>query len=89
MTRWRLAEILQVMGRLPRTVDDGLVYHALNRADVLGDDANRLAFVEALAKTWERYPLRLFAYCLMTRHFHLLIRPEAGQSITPDATIHC
>jgi putative transposase len=74
------------MGRLPRTIDDGLVYHALNRGnnrtDVFGDGADRLAFLEALAKTRERYPFRLFGYCLMTNHFHLLVRPEAGQSIS-------
>jgi REP element-mobilizing transposase RayT len=58
------------MGRLPRTTDEGLVYHALNRgnnrADVFTDDADRLAFLEALARTKERYPFRLFGYCLMT-----------------------
>ena len=34
--------IIRAMGRLPRTIEDGLVYHALNRgnnrADVFGDD---------------------------------------------------
>jgi putative transposase len=74
------------MGRLPRTIDDGLVYHTLkrdnNRADVFGDDADRLAFVDALAKARERYPFRLFGYCLMTNDFHLLLRPEPGQSIS-------
>jgi len=74
------------MGRLLRAIDDGLVYHALNRgnnrADVLGDDSDRTAFLEALAKTKERYPFRLLGYCLMTNHFHLLLRPEVGQSIS-------
>ncbi len=74
------------MGRLPRTIDDGLVYHALNRgnnrADVFGDDDDRVAFLDALAKTKERYPFRLLGYCLMTNHFHLLLRPEVGQSIS-------
>ncbi len=74
------------MGRLPRTIDDGLVYHALNRgnnrADVFSDDADRVAFLEALAKTKDRYPFRLLGYCLMTNHFHLLLRPEFGQSIS-------
>jgi putative transposase len=74
------------MGRLTRTIDDGLVYHALNRgnnrAEVFGDDADRLAFLDALAKARERYPFRLFGYCLLTNHFHLLLRPEPGQSIS-------
>ena len=74
------------MGRLPRTIDDGLVYHALNRgnnrADVFADDDDRIAFLQTLAKTKDRYPFRLFGYCLMTNHFHLLLRPEDGQSIS-------
>jgi putative transposase len=78
--------MLWTMGRLPRTIDDGLVYHVLNRgnnrADVFGDDADRAAFLGALANTKDRYPFRLFGYCLMTNHFHLLIRPESGQSIS-------
>ncbi len=42
--------ILRVMGRRPRTVDDGLIYHAINRgnnrADVFGDDSGRVPFLE-------------------------------------------
>ena len=75
-----------MMGRLPRTIDSGLVYHAHNRGnnreDVFADDDDRVAFLEALAKTKERYPFKLFGYCLMSNHFHLLIRPETGQSIS-------
>jgi putative transposase len=74
------------MGRLPRTIDDGLVYHALNRgsnrARVFANDDDHLAFLQALATTKERYPFRLFGYCLMSNHFHLLLRPEPGQSIS-------
>jgi putative transposase len=74
------------MGRLPRAIDDALVYHALNRGNnrgrVFEDDADHLAFLEALAKTKERYPFRLLGYCLMANHFHLLVRPESGESIS-------
>jgi len=74
------------MGRLPRPIDDGLVFHALNRGnnreDVFADDEDRVAFLEALAKAKERYPFRLYGYCLMTNHFHLLIQPDPGQSVS-------
>src|SRR5262249_17125018 len=74
------------MGRLPRAIDDGLVYHALNRGnnrvDVLAADDDREAFLVALGRTRERYPFRLFGYCLMSNHFHLLLRPGAGQTIS-------
>jgi REP-associated tyrosine transposase len=74
------------MGRLPRAIDDGLVYHAFNqgnnRGDVFADDADHVAFLQAIADANKRYPFRLFGYCLMTNHFHLLLRPERGQSIS-------
>jgi hypothetical protein len=64
------------MGRLPRAIDDGLVYQAFNRGnnrdDVFADDADHVAFLQAIADANERYPFRLFGYCLMTNHFHLL-----------------
>jgi putative transposase len=76
----------RAMGRLPRAIEDGLVYHALNRcnnrAAVFADDDDRVAFLQALAATKERYAFRLLGYGLMTDHFHLLLRPEPGQSIS-------
>ena len=77
---------LEPMGRLPRAIDDGLVYHALNRGNnsavVFKDDDDHVAFLEALALAKQRYPFELLGYCLMPNHFHLLVRPEAGQSIS-------
>ena len=74
------------MGRLPRAVDEGLIYHALNRgnsrADVFVEDSDHVAFLEALGQTQARYPFKLFGYCLMTNHFHLLLQPGLGQSIS-------
>lgn len=74
------------MGRLPRAIDDGLVYHALNRGnnrgEVFNDDGDREAFLEALDRTRSRYPLKLLGYCLMSNHFHLLLQPDTGQSIS-------
>jgi putative transposase len=74
------------MGRLPRPIEDGFVYHALNRgnnrADILKQASDHEAFLEALGKTQQRYPFRLFGYCLMTNHVHLLLQPERGQSIS-------
>jgi putative transposase len=74
------------MPRLPRPADQGQVYHALNRgnnrADVFDGADDYEAFLEALARAQERYPFRLYGYCLMTNHFHLLLRPEAGQTVS-------
>jgi hypothetical protein len=56
------------IGRQPRTVADGLIYHALNRGNhrpcVFFHDADFQQFLMALAQTEERYPFRLYAYWL-------------------------
>jgi len=74
------------MPRLPRPVADGLLYHALNRgnnrAAVFAAPADYRAFLAALAQTQGRYPFGLYGYCLMTNHFHLLLAPEPGVSIS-------
>src|SRR5262249_58750238 len=74
------------MGRLPRAIDDGLVYHAMNlgnnRAEVFADDGDHEAFLESLRVAKERYRFALYGDCLMTNHFHLLLRPGPGQSIS-------
>jgi putative transposase len=74
------------MGRQPRLIADGLVYHALNRgnnrAAVFHQPTDYLAFLQALGQTQQRYPFRLYAYCLMTNHFHLVLQPGDGQSIS-------
>ena len=74
------------MGRLPRAIDEGLIFHAFNRgnnrADVFAEEGDHEAFLQALGQTQSRYGFRLFGYCLMTNHFHLLVQPEPGQSIS-------
>jgi hypothetical protein len=51
------------MGRLPRSTDDGLVYHAMNRgnsrADVFAGDGDHEAFLESLCIAKGRYPFAL------------------------------
>jgi putative transposase len=40
------------------------------------------ALLQALAQTQERYPFRLYGYCLMSDQFHPLLEPEASQNIS-------
>jgi putative transposase len=53
-----------------------------NGADVFGEEGDQGAFLEALERTRGRYPFRLYGYCLMTNHFHLLLKPDRRQSIS-------
>jgi hypothetical protein len=71
-------------GRRPvRATEQSQYGSGNNRADVFDDHANCVSFLEAFAKTRDRYPSRLLGYRLMTNHFHLLLRLKAGHSISP------
>ena len=70
------------MPRPLRPIVDGLVYHVINRGnnrqDVFHKPADFQAFLQALADIKERKPFELYGYCLMSNHFHLLIRPTGA-----------
>jgi REP element-mobilizing transposase RayT len=55
----------------------------MNRAaghrHIFESDGDRLTFLDALAAAAERCHLEVHAYCLMSNHFHLLVRSCAGR----------
>lgn len=67
------------MPRAPRYLQSGQVYHVINRgngkAEVFHKPADFDAFVDLLAAAKEHHPVKLFAFCLMPNHFHLVIEP--------------
>ena len=68
------------MPRPLRPIEDGLIYHVINRGngrqDVFRKKGDFAAFLAALADLKERKPFELYGYCLLNNHFHLLIRPR-------------
>jgi REP element-mobilizing transposase RayT len=61
------------------------LYHLTSRGDgreyIFSDDADRLAFLSVLAGVVERFEWRLYAYCLMDNHYHLIAgTPKANLS---------
>jgi putative transposase len=68
------------MPRPLRPVDEGLIYHVINRGNnrqiVFHKDADFAAFLDALGDLKQRKPFDLYGYCLMSNHFHLLLRPR-------------
>jgi putative transposase len=70
------------MGHTPRIVFPGAIYHVSTRSHsglaVLGEDALREAFLDELTKVVARREWICDAYCLMTNHYHLLLRTPAG-----------
>ena len=61
-----------------RPIDDGLIYHVINRGnnrqDVFHKAGDFAAFLKALDDLKERKPFSLYGYCLLNNHFHLLIQ---------------
>jgi putative transposase len=68
------------MGRPPRAVEGGLIYHALNRGNgrlrIFDEPADYHAFLRVLDEAVARHRMRLLAYCVMPNHFHLLLWPR-------------
>jgi putative transposase len=67
------------MPRPLRPIEDGLIYHVINRGNnrqnVFRKKSDFQAFLVALADLKTRKRFELYGYCLMRNHFHLLLRP--------------
>jgi len=66
------------MPRTPRRPSEYDWHHVLNRgvdrASVFFDDRDRVDFLRVLADACERSGVEVHAYCLMTNHYHLMVR---------------
>ena len=61
------------------------IYHVTsrgnNRQEIFLEDEDRRLFLDTLAAVISRFNLHLFAFCLMSNHFHLFLRtPQANLS---------
>ncbi len=73
------------MSRPLRIEFPGALYHVTARGnarrDIVEDDDDRRCFVDLLAETVQSRRWRLYAYCLMDNHYHLLVEtPEPNLS---------
>ena len=68
------------MPRTARAALGGVMYHLLNRGNglrrVFRKPGDYLAFTNLLVAAQERAAVEVFAFCLMPKHWHLLLRPE-------------
>jgi putative transposase len=73
------------MGRIARVVAEGLPHHITQRGNgrqVVFDDAkDRRVYLKLLQGYAEEYRLRIWAWCLMSNHVHLLAVPETSESL--------
>ena len=67
------------MTRIRRKCVGGVVYHVMNRANgrlrIFRKRGDFEAFERVLVEGLERTPCRLLGYCVMSNHWHLLLRP--------------
>ena len=70
------------MSRPTRIEFEGAWYHVMNRGagrrDVFTTDSQREYFLSLLSVVSERFNAEIHAYCLMSNHYHLLIRTPNG-----------
>lgn len=66
------------MGRAWRIEYEGGLYHVLSRGnegkDIFYDDRDRLKFLEVIGEMAENNEVDIFAYVLMSNHYHILLR---------------
>lgn len=57
------------------------IYHVImrgiNRQNIFEDNEDRHKLIEIFARCRERHSFKLFAYCLMDNHFHILIQEHS------------
>lgn len=70
------------MARLQRIEYEGAVYHVTARGNerraLFGDDGDRERFLRVLGESVASFEIRLYLFCLMTNHFHLVLETPRG-----------
>mgnify|MGYP005843774413 CR=1 FL=1 len=73
------------MARPPRKIATGGLYHVLNRGNgrmaLFHKPADYDAFVGVLREGLGRYEVDLLAWCLMSNHWHLVLRPRRADAL--------
>jgi putative transposase len=73
------------MPRIARVVAVSYPHHITqrgnNRADVFFDDEDRAYYIKTLKKYCLKWRVKIWAYCLMSNHVHLLAVPASEESL--------
>jgi len=73
------------MPRRPRLVIKGYPHHIIlrgnNRSAIFHNDNDRRFFIECLRDSKEKTKSKIYAYCLMPNHVHLLVEPSTDKGL--------
>ncbi|HAN09338.1 MAG TPA: transposase [Clostridiales bacterium] len=68
------------MPRKQRIHYDGALYHVIARGNngeyILKNDEDKTKYIELIQRYKERYGFKLYAYCIMDNHIHMLVEVE-------------
>ena len=74
------------MARRARNPVDGGIYHLLNRGncrmDLFTKAGDFQSFLKLLEQGRQRHSVRIFGYCLMDNHWHLVVSPSRGKDLS-------
>jgi putative transposase len=74
------------MPRVARGLVDGFVYHILNRGngkqEVFHIDQDYKVFTHLMGEAKTRYSVKIFAYCLLPNHFHMVLMPLRAEELS-------
>ena len=66
-----------MMARKPRVHYEGALYHVITRGNnkekILGEESEKEEYLRIIKKYKNRYGFKLYSYCIMDNHAHLLI----------------
>jgi putative transposase len=73
------------MPRTSRAAIGGLVYHVLNRGngrlEIFRKPGDYQTFVELMIDAKKRAEIEIFGFCLMSNHWHLVVRPRRDRDL--------
>ena len=86
------------MPRGPRIFLDNVCYHIINRGNqkqnVFLEESDFAKYLQLLKHYKKKYAFKLFGYCLMPNHIHLILGPKQPQTLSrfmqglTQATLH-
>lgn len=72
--------------RKPREIREGARYHVTGRANrkemILESDEIKILFLSVVKRAKGKYKFRIENFCVMGNHFHLVIIPGKGESLS-------